>query len=55
MQLQLGQVPDTREGQSMVAIGTDVYLYGGQGRTMFEDLRLLDCSKRDQWNWELVD
>lgn len=35
----------------MVTVGTDIYMYGGQGRTMFEDLRLIDCSRRDQWNW----
>jgi N-acetylneuraminic acid mutarotase len=39
----------------MVTVGTDVYMYGGQGRTMFEDLRLLDGSKRDQWNWVQLD
>lgn len=37
-----GQVPDTREGQSMVAIGPNVYMFGGQGRTMFEELRVID-------------
>lgn len=26
---QFGQTPDTREGQSMVAIGKEVYMYGG--------------------------
>lgn len=28
-QVQVGQVPDTREGQSMVVIGENIYLYGG--------------------------
>jgi hypothetical protein len=52
---QFGQTPDTREGMSMVAVGKDVYMYGGQGRTMFDDLRLLDCSKLHQYVWSLVE
>lgn len=42
LQPYIGQVPDTREGQSMVAIGPHVYMFGGQGRTMFEELRVID-------------
>jgi len=45
--LQIGQTPDTREGMSMVAIGKEVYMFGGQGRTMFEDIRMLDCARKD--------
>ena len=39
----------------MVAIGSDVYIFGGQGRTMFEDLRFLDCSKKEEYNWVLLE
>lgn len=38
----------------MISIGKDVYMFGGQGRTMFEELRMLDCSKKDQYNWLLL-
>ena len=39
----------------MIAIGKEIYMYGGQGRTMFEDLRVLDCTKLEQYTWHLVD
>lgn len=38
----------------MIAIGKDIYMFGGQGRTMFDELRMLDCSRRDQYNWTLI-
>ena len=52
---QFGQTPDTREGMSMVVVGKEVYMYGGQGRTMFDDLRVLDCSKLHQYVWSLIE
>jgi len=39
----------------MVAMGKDIYLFGGQGRTMFEELRLIDTTHKEDWNWVLLD
>lgn len=30
----------------MVVMGKDIYLFGGQGRTMFEELRLIDTTHK---------
>ena len=39
----------------MVAVGKDIYLFGGQGRSMFEELRLIDTTHKHEWNWVLLD
>ena len=39
----------------MVAVGNEIYLFGGQGRTMFEELRLIDTSDKEEWHWRLLD
>jgi N-acetylneuraminic acid mutarotase len=39
----------------MVVMGKDIYLFGGQGRTMFEELRLIDTTHKLDWNWVLLD
>lgn len=48
----IGSLPDSREKCSMVGIGREVYIYGGYGRQLFEDLRILHCSGQ-YWQWEL--
>eukprot|EP00347_Sterkiella_histriomuscorum_P001925 403370142 len=49
----IGQLPDSRESISIVAIGKEVYLYGGYGRELFDDLRILECYGQ-QWKWNLI-
>jgi hypothetical protein len=39
----------------MVVIGKNIYLFGGQGRTMFEEMRLADTKDKHEWNWVLLD
>jgi N-acetylneuraminic acid mutarotase len=39
----------------MVVVGKDIYLFGGQGRSMFEELRLIDTTHKHEWNWVLLD
>lgn len=43
VKLCIGTLPDSRESCAMVAIGNEVYLYGGYGRELFDDLRILQC------------
>lgn len=40
---QIGSIPDSRESCCMVGIGKDIYMYGGYGRELFDDLRILNC------------
>jgi hypothetical protein len=39
----------------MVVMGKDIYLFGGQGRGMFEELRIIDTSHKHEWNWVVLD
>ncbi len=39
----------------MVVVGNEIYLFGGQGRTMFEELRMIDTTHKHEWNWALID
>ena len=50
----VGSVPDSRESTSMVVIGREVYLYGGYGRELFDDIRILTCNpNQSSWKWTL--
>jgi hypothetical protein len=39
----------------MVTIGNNIYMYGGQGRTMFEELRVIDTKEKSAWNWSILE
>ena len=45
----LGFVPSAREGATMTLINRKVYLFGGECRTLFNDLMVLNP---DTWKWE---
>jgi len=36
-----GTLPDSRESCAMVSLGNEIYMYGGYGRELFDDVRLL--------------
>ncbi len=39
----------------MVVIGHNIYMFGGQGRTMYEELRMLDTISKQHWNWQVLE
>jgi N-acetylneuraminic acid mutarotase len=43
-----GNLPEAREGASMVAINRRIFLFGGLSRGLFNDVRVL---RADNWTW----
>ena len=44
-----GVVPDTREGASMTKIKSNIYIFGGFSRVLFNDLKVLNLETL-KWN-----
>lgn len=43
-----GAIPEAREGAALACTNNRIYLFGGQGRMIYNEMRVLDI---DSWSW----